>query len=110
MARDQPLGFAGGQALETWHAYIDLPVVGELHVVSSVIFDVGVYLVVIGLMLDILRSLGGALDRQIEEEGASEPAFDATYGPWVESAPAHAGTTLADPDSGRPTAEGEAPR
>ena len=101
---------AGGQALETWHAYIDLPVVGELHVVSSVIFDVGVYLVVIGLMLDILRSLGGALDRQIEEEGASEPAFDATYGPWVESAPAHAGTTLADPDSGRPTAEGEAPR
>lgn len=73
---------AGGEALETWHAYIDLPLVGQLHIVSSVIFDIGVYLVVLGLMLDILRSLGGALDRQIEEDGDPHPALDIAHGPW----------------------------
>ena len=32
--------------------------------VTSTIFDVGVYLVVIGLVLDVLRSLGAEVDRQ----------------------------------------------
>ncbi|MDO5712366.1 MAG: Na+/H+ antiporter subunit A, partial [Micrococcales bacterium] len=72
----------GGQALQTWHAYVDLPLLGELHLVSSVIFDIGVYLVVIGLMLDVLRSLGGGLDREIEqddehEDDDADPDFDA---------------------------------
>ena len=35
--------------------------------VSSTFFDVGVYLVVIGLVLDVLRSLGGEVDRQAQE-------------------------------------------
>ncbi|GAB78897.1 multisubunit sodium/proton antiporter, MrpA subunit /multisubunit sodium/proton antiporter, MrpB subunit [Austwickia chelonae] len=59
---------AGGDVLQTWHAYVRIPLMGELHLVSSVVFDIGVYLVVIGLLLDILRSLGGALDQQIEDE------------------------------------------
>lgn len=37
---------------------------GDLEFVSSTIFDVGVYLVVIGLVLDVLRSLGAEVDRQ----------------------------------------------
>uniref|UniRef100_UPI00257A0327 MnhB domain-containing protein n=1 Tax=Arsenicicoccus sp. UBA7492 TaxID=1946057 RepID=UPI00257A0327 len=57
----------GGDVLQSWDADVELPLVGHLHLVSSVFFDLGVYLVVIGLMLDILRSLGAALDRQISE-------------------------------------------
>jgi multicomponent Na+:H+ antiporter subunit A len=36
--------------------------------VTSVFFDVGVYLLVIGLVVDVIRSLGAEIDRQIEEE------------------------------------------
>ncbi|AKT51749.1 Na+/H+ antiporter subunit A [Arsenicicoccus sp. oral taxon 190] len=61
----------GGSVLQSWDADLDLPLIGHLHLVSSVFFDLGVYLVVIGLMLDILRALGSALDRQIAE--ASDP-------------------------------------
>ncbi|MCG2803362.1 MAG: Na+/H+ antiporter subunit A, partial [Cellulomonas sp.] len=46
----------------TWHA----PVLGEVHLVTSLFFDVGVYLVVVGLVLDILRTLGAELDRRAE--------------------------------------------
>ena len=42
----------------------DVPVLGHLEFVSSTVFDVGVYLVVIGLVLDVLRSLGAEVDRQ----------------------------------------------
>jgi multicomponent Na+:H+ antiporter subunit A len=45
-----------------------LPVLGHVKLVTALFFDVGVYLVVIGLVLDVLRSLGGELDRQ-EAEG-----------------------------------------
>ena len=31
-------------------------------------FDLGVYITVIGMVRDILRSLGAELDRQIDEE------------------------------------------
>ena len=36
-------------------------------------FDVGVYLIVIGLVLDVLSSLGAEVDRQAEAEGISAP-------------------------------------
>jgi multicomponent Na+:H+ antiporter subunit A len=58
----------GYEALRTFIVDLGLPVFGEVHLVTSLLFDVGVYLVVIGLMLDILRSLGSALDDQIAEE------------------------------------------
>ena len=35
---------------------------------TSTIFDVGVYLVVIGLVLDVLRSLGAEVVRQMKGE------------------------------------------
>ncbi|GMA39273.1 Na+/H+ antiporter subunit A [Mobilicoccus caccae] len=56
----------GGDVLQTWDTYLQVPFVGEVHLVSSLVFDIGVYLVVVGLVLDILQSLGGALDAQIE--------------------------------------------
>lgn len=65
-------GFAselvGGTVLQSWKFSWDLPILGHQSFVTSTIFDIGVYLVVIGLMLDILRSLGGRIDAQIESE------------------------------------------
>ena len=48
-----------------WEA--EIPVVGHIEFVSSTFFDIGVYLVVIGLVLDVLRSLGAEVDRQTLE-------------------------------------------
>ena len=45
-------------------------------------FDLGVYLVVVGLVLDILRSLGSEIDRQIED--ADPPSL--TKEPRIQSA------------------------
>ncbi|WP_256838913.1 Na+/H+ antiporter subunit A [Ornithinimicrobium faecis] len=62
--------FFGEPPLRTWVVDVPVPLIGDLHIVTSLLFDVGVYLVVIGLMLDILRSLGSALDDQIAEKEA----------------------------------------
>ncbi|QBR73025.1 Na+/H+ antiporter subunit A [Microbacterium sediminis] len=60
-----------------WEA--DLPVVGHIEFVSSTIFDIGVYLVVIGLVLDVLRSLGAEVDKQLKES-ADQPFRASTGG------------------------------
>lgn len=57
---------AGGSVLQSWIVDIHLPVIGDIHLVTSLFFDVGVYLVVVGLVLDILRSLGAEIDRRAE--------------------------------------------
>lgn len=44
----------------------EIPVLGRLEFSTTTIFDVGVYLVVVGLTLDLLRSLGSEVDRQRE--------------------------------------------
>ncbi|GLZ44761.1 Na+/H+ antiporter subunit A [Actinomycetospora sp. NBRC 106375] len=54
----------GGEVLQTAVLEADIPVLGHVKFVTSLIFDVGVYLIVIGLVLDILRSLGAELDRR----------------------------------------------
>lgn len=59
-----PLAF-GGAVLQSAILDVQVPLVGQLHLVTSVFFDIGVYLVVVGLMLDLLRSLGAGIDRQI---------------------------------------------
>ncbi|QDO87094.1 Na+/H+ antiporter subunit A [Ornithinimicrobium ciconiae] len=64
-----PMFFAS-PPLRTWIVDVPLPLIGDVHLVTSLLFDVGVYLVVVGLMLDILRSLGSALDDQMAEEEA----------------------------------------
>jgi len=60
--------FFGVDALTSAWFTIDLGFAGAIDFVTSTIFDIGVYLVVVGLLLDILRSLGGEVDRQAEEE------------------------------------------
>lgn len=50
-----------------WEASV--PLLGELELGTSTFFDIGVYLVVVGLVLDVLRSLGAEVDRHQEEPG-----------------------------------------
>ncbi|WP_410812952.1 Na+/H+ antiporter subunit A [Micromonospora sp. 067-2] len=61
----------GGSVLESAKIDRSLPLVGDTHLVTSLFFDIGVYLVVIGLVLDILRSLGAEVDRHIEATGSA---------------------------------------
>jgi multicomponent Na+:H+ antiporter subunit A len=44
----------------------ELPVIGDFHAASPVLFDAGVYLLVLGVVLDVLRSLGSEIDRRVE--------------------------------------------
>ena len=62
-----PLFFGQAALASTWFDF-DLGPLGEISFVTSTIFDVGVYLVVFGLMLDVLRSLGAEVDEQEENE------------------------------------------
>ncbi|MDD7960886.1 Na+/H+ antiporter subunit A [Microbacterium thalli] len=59
--------FFGAPALTSTFWEAELPILGHVEFVTSTIFDVGVYLVVIGLVLDVLRSLGAEVDRQRKE-------------------------------------------
>ncbi|MFW6090869.1 MAG: Na+/H+ antiporter subunit A [Actinomycetota bacterium] len=63
---------AGGGMLESYQLDVQIPVLGEMHLVTSLFFDVGVYLVVVGLTLDVLRSLGAEIDRQVEASESEE--------------------------------------
>ncbi|HET6673600.1 MAG TPA: Na+/H+ antiporter subunit A [Agromyces sp.] len=68
----------GGAALESAWFEVDVPVLGTLSIGTSTLFDLGVYLVVVGLVLDILRALGGEVDRQDEQsDEAGDLAGDA---------------------------------
>jgi multicomponent Na+:H+ antiporter subunit A len=55
----------GGAVLQSAIIDLQVPLVGDVHLVTSLFFDIGVYLVVVGLILDLLRSLGSGIDRQI---------------------------------------------
>jgi multicomponent Na+:H+ antiporter subunit A len=48
----------GGDFLEAMTLYYDLPIIGTIKLSSVFLFDVGVYLVVVGLVIALLRSLG----------------------------------------------------
>ncbi|MCI6411966.1 hydrogen gas-evolving membrane-bound hydrogenase subunit E, partial [Schaalia hyovaginalis] len=63
-----PIAF-GGTILQTAKFYLTLPAVGEFKVATALFFDIGVYLVVVGMALEILRSLGAEIDRHAEIEG-----------------------------------------
>jgi len=60
--------FGGAPLVSAWFE-AELPLIGTISIGTSTLFDIGVYLVVVGLVLDILRSLGGEVDRQEELAG-----------------------------------------
>jgi multicomponent Na+:H+ antiporter subunit A len=69
-----PLAF-GGAVLQSAQIDVSLWALGQVHLVTSTFFDIGVYLVVVGLVLDLLRALGSRIDQQILRE-----EHDATVG------------------------------
>jgi multicomponent K+:H+ antiporter subunit A len=44
--------------MTTWFDYFDIPMIGEIELASALIFDLGVYLTVVGATLLILANLG----------------------------------------------------
>lgn len=52
----------GGSPLESTYTYLDVPVIGELPLASVLAFDTGVYLIVVGIVLTILTTLGSQAD------------------------------------------------
>lgn len=60
--------FFGQDALESTFIDATVPILGHVEFVTATFFDIGVYLIVIGLVLDVLRSLGAEVDRQGREE------------------------------------------
>lgn len=57
----------GGAMLRMLAADVTVPLVGTLHLSTSLLFDLGVYVSVVGMVQDVLRALGAELDRQMEE-------------------------------------------
>ncbi|MEV4223152.1 Na+/H+ antiporter subunit A [Nonomuraea sp. NPDC049725] len=62
---------SSGAALTMLAADVTVPLLGTLHLSTGLLFDLGVYVTVIGMVQDVLRALGAELDRQIEKENAS---------------------------------------
>lgn len=60
--------FLGAPALSSATLEFTLPIVGDIKLVTALFFDLGVYLIVVGLILDVLRSLGARLDAEIVGE------------------------------------------
>ncbi|MGH3587231.1 MAG: MnhB domain-containing protein, partial [Pseudonocardia sp.] len=59
--------------LGTTKVGIDVPLVGHLEMQTSVLLDVGVYLLIIGVVLDLLRSLGAGIERDMRDAGEAGP-------------------------------------
>ena len=66
--------FFGQSALASSWVDVDLGPFGILPLVTSTLFDIGVYLVVLGLILDVLRSLGVEIDEQEVVDLDASPA------------------------------------
>jgi multicomponent Na+:H+ antiporter subunit A len=53
----------GGDVLQSAYGSVALPVLGTLKVSTVLLFDIGVFLVVVGLVLTLLRTLGAEAER-----------------------------------------------
>jgi len=64
----------GAPVLSSALIEIDVPVLGTVKFVTALFFDLGVYLIVVGLVLDVLRSLGARVDVETSEHSAAAVA------------------------------------
>jgi len=58
----------GGAVLESAYTSVELPLLGELTLVSVALFDLGVYLVVVGLVLMVFEAFGESFERSSPHE------------------------------------------
>ncbi|WP_214403079.1 MnhB domain-containing protein [Pseudonocardia lacus] len=63
-----PLAFGLG-VLESAKLGVTLPVLGTIEVQTSLLLEVGVYLLIVGVVLELLRSLGTGIERDLDEAG-----------------------------------------
>ncbi len=61
----------GAPVLSSALIEFDVPVLGHVKFVTALFFDLGVYLIVVGLVLDVLRSLGARLDDELAGAAAN---------------------------------------
>jgi multicomponent Na+:H+ antiporter subunit B len=59
----------GAPVLSSAKLHIPVPPLGELDVATSLFLDVGVYLLIIGVVLDLLRTLGSGIERDLRSVG-----------------------------------------
>jgi multicomponent Na+:H+ antiporter subunit B len=59
----------GAPVLSTTKLIVPVPLLGELEIVTSLFLDVGVYLLIVGVVLDLLRSLGAGIERDMRAAG-----------------------------------------
>ena len=59
----------GAPVLSSAQFTVPVPALGELDVVTSLFLDVGVYLLIVGVVLDLLRALGSGIDRDMRAAG-----------------------------------------
>ena len=62
-----PLLF-GNAVLQSTPVDIHLGILGDLHFTTAMILDVGVYVLVVGLVLDLVSAAGAEIDRQSAAE------------------------------------------
>ncbi|GAA5048711.1 Na+/H+ antiporter subunit A [Nocardia callitridis] len=65
--------FFGAPPLSSAIFEVTLPVLGHIKLVTALFFDLGVYLIVVGLVLDVLRSLGARLDSELAANEDTSP-------------------------------------
>ncbi len=70
----------GGQVFQSAILKFWMPLFGDVKFVTSTLFDIGVYLVVVGLVLDVLRSLGSEVDER-NETGSGNDDTEIPDGP-----------------------------
>jgi multicomponent Na+:H+ antiporter subunit A len=63
----------GAPVLSSALIQIDVPVLGTVKFVTALFFDLGVYLIVVGLVLDVLRSLGARVDVEMAQQKVAAP-------------------------------------
>jgi multicomponent Na+:H+ antiporter subunit A len=86
-----PLAF-GGLIFQSYDVHLRIPgwdslatpwgnwtLLGDIHLVTSTLFDIGVYLVVLGMMLDLGRSLGTGIDVHAKDELTPAPVPDSHH-------------------------------
>ena len=59
----------GAPVLSSAKLVVPVPLLGELDVVTSLFLDVGVYLLIVGVVLDLLRTLGSGIERDLRTAG-----------------------------------------
>lgn len=84
----------GGEVLEHGYVDVDIPLIGHVKFTSTLVFDIGVFLIVIGLMLLAFEAFGDHFDTVrggMEDHGPDDRDTAATGAPADDGMPAEGG-------------------